>query len=39
VVPNPLYGSWERALGIGQPKPADAAAALRRKLEQVRGFP
>lgn len=39
VLPNPLYGSWERALAAGQPKPADAAEALRRKLERVRGFP
>jgi 5'-nucleotidase (lipoprotein e(P4) family) len=39
VVPNPLYGSWQRALTAGQPKPADAAEALRRELEQVRAFP
>jgi acid phosphatase len=39
VLPNPLYGSWERALTAGQGKPADAAEALRREIERVRGFP
>jgi acid phosphatase len=39
VLPNPLYGSWERALAAGQPPPADPAEALARRLERVRAFP
>ena len=39
VLPNPLYGSWEKALGAGQPAPADAAEALARRLGHVRAFP
>jgi len=39
VLPNPLYGSWQRALTAGQSAPADAAEALRRELDRVRAFP
>jgi acid phosphatase len=39
VLPNPLYGSWEKALGAGLPRPANAAEARTRQLESVRAFP
>ena len=38
VLPNPLYGSWERALGAGAPAPESPDAALARRLELLRSF-
>lgn len=38
VLPNPLYGSWERALDAGAPKDEPDAAKLRRRLSALRDF-
>ena len=39
LFPNPLYGSWERALEAGRPRSQDAAEAFGRRLGSVRAFP
>lgn len=38
VLPNPTYGSWERALDAGEVPPEDDAARLASRLARVRAF-
>ncbi len=39
MLPNPLYGSWERALDAGLPPATTRAEELERRLGRVRAFP
>ena len=38
VLPNPLYGSWERALGVGAPEAESAEEKRARLLGRLRSF-
>lgn len=41
VLPNPVYGSWERAcyLGLDRREPGDEGRILERKREALEGLP
>lgn len=39
MLPNPLYGSWERALDFGLPAAGSRPEEIERRLDRVRAYP